>query len=48
MPGREFIAVYPLASGLNGTLYVGVTSDLISRVAQHRAGVFDGSRRSTA
>jgi putative endonuclease len=28
--------VYILASGRNGTLYVGVTSDLIKRVWQHR------------
>jgi len=26
----------------NGTLYVGVTSDLIGRVYQHREGVVDG------
>jgi putative endonuclease len=31
-----------LASGHNGTLYVGVTSDLAARVAQHRAGAHDG------
>ncbi|TWT23749.1 GIY-YIG nuclease family protein [Luteimonas marina] len=29
-------ATYILASGRNGTLYVGVTSDLIGRVWQHR------------
>jgi putative endonuclease len=34
--------VYILASGLNGTLYVGVTSDLIRRVWQHREGVAEG------
>jgi putative endonuclease len=28
--------VYILASGVNGTLYVGVTSNLIGRVYQHR------------
>ena len=28
--------VYLLASDRNGTLYVGVTSDLINRVWQHR------------
>jgi putative endonuclease len=34
--------VYLLASNRRGTLYVGVTSDLIQRVAQHREGTFDG------
>ena len=34
--------VYMLASGFNGTLYVGVTSDLAARVMQHRDGVHDG------
>ena len=34
--------VYLLASQPNGTLYVGVTSDLIKRVWQHRNGVIEG------
>ena len=34
--------VYLLASKRNGTLYVGVTSDLIHRVAQHRDESFSG------
>ncbi|HEV7285827.1 MAG TPA: GIY-YIG nuclease family protein [Kaistia sp.] len=34
--------VYILASGYNGTLYVGVTSTLVQRVWQHREGVHDG------
>ena len=34
--------VYIMASGRNGTLYIGVTSDLIQRVWQHREGVADG------
>ncbi|WP_156678930.1 GIY-YIG nuclease family protein [Sphingomonas profundi] len=34
--------VYILASGYNGTLYVGVTSDLVRRVVQHRVGAFSG------
>ena len=34
--------VYILASRRNGTLYTGVTNNLIGRVADHRAGV--GSR----
>ena len=31
-----------LASGQHGTLYVGVTSDLLNRVAQHREGTLGG------
>lgn len=31
-----------MASGANGTLYCGVTSNLMQRVAQHRDGVFEG------
>ncbi len=34
--------VYILASDRNGTLYVGVTSNLIGRVMQHRDGTFGG------
>lgn len=34
--------VYILASGKNGTLYVGVTSNLIQRVYQHRESQADG------
>ena len=34
--------VYLLASGFNGALYVGVTSNLIGRIIQHRDGTFDG------
>ena len=35
-------AVYLLASERNGTLYVGVTSNLIQRIWQHREGVVGG------
>jgi len=35
-------AVYLLASGRNGTLYVGVTSNLPARVLQHREHVVGG------
>ena len=34
--------VYILASKRNGTLYVGVTSDLIQRVWQHKNDVIEG------
>lgn len=34
--------VYILASDRNGTLYVGVTSNLIKRVYQHRTNAVDG------
>jgi putative endonuclease len=34
--------VYLLASRRNGTLYVGVTSNLIQRIAQHRAEALGG------
>ena len=35
-------AVYILASGKNGTLYTGVTSDLVKRVWQHREDLVGG------
>ncbi|MGJ4929562.1 GIY-YIG nuclease family protein [Bradyrhizobium sp. HKCCYLS2038] len=34
--------VYIMASGRNGTLYVGVTSDLPNRAYQHREGLVPG------
>ena len=34
--------VYMVASGFNGTLYTGVTSDLLQRIAQHRTGALGG------
>ena len=35
-------AVYILASQRNGTLYIGVTSNLVQRIYQHREAVADG------
>ena len=35
-------AVYIMASRKYGTLYIGVTSDLANRVAQHREGRMEG------
>ena len=34
--------VYLLASRRNGTLYIGVTSNLAQRIHQHREGTFGG------
>jgi putative endonuclease len=34
--------VYILASERNGTLYTGVTSNLIQRIWQHKQGLVDG------
>jgi putative endonuclease len=34
--------VYILASKRNGTLYAGMTDDLVKRTWQHRAGIIDG------
>ena len=36
------LCVYMLANRQNGTLYVGVTSDLVKRVWQHRNGDVSG------
>lgn len=38
----KYPAVYLLASKRNGTLYVGVTSNLPQRAWQHREGEVDG------
>jgi putative endonuclease len=34
--------VYTLASRRNGTLYVGMTDNLVRRVWEHRSGLFPG------
>jgi putative endonuclease len=35
-------AVYILASKRNGTLYIGVTSDLVKRIWEHRENMVEG------
>ena len=42
MPNERQPCSYIMASGRNGTLYIGVTSDLMTRLHQHRASHFDG------
>lgn len=43
MPREERVyAVYILASRQNGTLYIGVTGDLVSRISQHKEGTVRG------
>jgi putative endonuclease len=40
---RDFApTVYLMAASCNGTLYVGVTSNLLQRIAQHREGLLVG------
>jgi putative endonuclease len=45
MARYDLIAVYLMASRRNGTLYLGVTSDLLNRGLEHREGRFPGFAR---
>lgn len=39
---EKFPVVYILASQINGTLYIGVTSNLFERERAHKSGTFEG------
>ena len=43
--GMKSYWVYILASRPRGTLYVGVTNDLVRRIYEHREGVVEGFSR---
>ncbi len=42
MPTERSPCVYIFASGHYGTLYIGVTSDLMKRLREHREGITGG------
>ncbi len=42
MPGSKTYCVYIMASRKNGTLYVGVTGNLVQRVMRHKDGAVPG------
>jgi putative endonuclease len=48
MRNEKTFYVYLLASQRNGTLYVGVTSDLIRRVHEHKTDAVDGFTKKHA
>jgi putative endonuclease len=43
--GMKSYWIYILASRPRGTLYVGMTSDLVGRIYQHREGLVEGFSR---
>ena len=42
MSAERYFWVYILASGIGGTLYIGVTNNLVRRVYEHRSDVVRG------
>ena len=45
---EKAFCVYILASGRNGTLYVGVSSNLVKRVWEHKEAVHEGFTKEHA
>ncbi|HWM49680.1 MAG TPA: GIY-YIG nuclease family protein [Xanthobacteraceae bacterium] len=45
MSGERLYCVYILASKIGGTLYIGVTSDLVRRVYEHKSDIVAGFTR---
>ncbi|SDG13984.1 GIY-YIG nuclease family protein [Pelagibacterium luteolum] len=46
MGAQRYYYVYILASGIGGTLYVGVTNDLFRRIGEHRDKAVAGFTRA--
>lgn len=42
IPVHDVLRLHTLVSRPHGTLYVGVTNDLVRRVCEHREGIADG------
>ena len=40
--GKKYYFVYILASKKNGTLYIGMTNNLLRRIAEHKNNIFPG------
>ena len=42
---EAFVAVYMMSNRRHGTIYIGVTSELVTRVTQHKSGEIKGFTR---